>query len=121
MSLTSATVPSAIPQGMINTSTPADNRPRYMGSLLDGAALGSSKYSISYCLVVIQRLLGLSGPLCPAHDYVCSTSVRATALKAFDTWHRAFHGTKEECVEHILKTGNLLVPGNSFPLCINFM
>jgi len=57
----------------------------------------------------------------PPHGFVCSTPVQATALKAFDRWHRAFHGTKAEYVKDILKVGHLLVPGNSFQLCINLI
>ena len=119
MSLTSATAATATPQRRRKTTTPADNRPRHMGSLLDGVALGSSKYSTSYVLVqrtfnVIERLFDCQSTSMPSHGSVCSTSVQAKALKAFDTWHRAFHGTKEEYVKPILTVGQLLVPGNSF-------
>ncbi|KAI0232663.1 SPRY domain-containing SOCS box protein 2 [Lamellibrachia satsuma] len=40
------------------------------------------------------------------------TPARAMAHKYFETWHRAFHGTKAEYVAAILKVGDLLVPGD---------
>ncbi|KAI0232664.1 SPRY domain-containing SOCS box protein 2 [Lamellibrachia satsuma] len=40
------------------------------------------------------------------------TPARTTAHKYFETWHRAFHGTKAEYVAAILKVGDLLVPGD---------
>ncbi|XP_070554512.1 neuralized-like protein 4 [Ptychodera flava] len=41
--------------------------------------------------------------------------MRAEYLNAADKWHRAYHGTREDSVLPILKTGDLLQPGDVTP------
>ncbi|XP_070554676.1 neuralized-like protein 4 [Ptychodera flava] len=38
---------------------------------------------------------------------------KARALNVFEKWHRAFHGTRKDSVKSILKTGELLIPGDT--------
>ena len=40
-----------------------------------------------------------------------SLSGRAKAMGVNKEWHRAFHGTRHEFIESILKVGELAVPG----------
>ena len=40
-----------------------------------------------------------------------SVPAKTKANRAFDNWHRAYHGTKVEAVVKILEVGDLVSPG----------
>ena len=48
--------------------------------------------------------------------YLCldRTEPRADALKVFDDWHRAYHGTRPGAVSAIFKAGNIVAAGRPF-------